>query len=464
MLEKKRNIHFIGVGGVGMSGLAILLHRMGHRVSGCDAAKSKYLEPLLKEGIEVYLGHDPSHLKEAEIVVYSSAIPKDNPEIREAKERGLLLVPRARMLSEVMQIYPKSIVVAGSHGKTTTTSLIAEILLNLNLHPTVIVGGIINNIKSHSLLGSGDYLVAEADESDGSFLLYSPFIEVITNIDREHLDFYADFQAIKKAFANFILRVHPEGKVILCKDDPGVKEVVEDLSGPFLFYGFSEGADLQGKIVKNGAYPVVEVYYQGKRLGIFRLGIPGVHNALNALGAIGVALTLKLPIKKVMTILENFRGVKRRLELKGIYRGALLMDDYAHHPKEITATLETVGKLYPDKRIILLFQPHRYSRTKALWEDFLMALKDPDILVLTEIYPASEAPLPGITGEAFYEAVKKIRGVKPTFFVQTLREGEDLLKGLLGPECVFISMGAGNVYKIHEAFLGEEQVERHAVA
>ncbi|MCS7199348.1 MAG: UDP-N-acetylmuramate--L-alanine ligase [Caldimicrobium sp.] len=454
MLEKKRKIHFIGIGGVGMSGLALLLNRLGHRVTGCDLSRTKYIEPLISSGIDVYLGHDPTHLEDAEIVVYSSAVPRENIEIRTAKEKGLLLVPRARMLSEVMQAYPKSIVVAGSHGKTTTTSLIAEILLNMRLNPTVVVGGIINNIKTNSLLGKSEYLVAEADESDGTFLLYSPFIEVITNIDREHLDFYADFQAIKKAFMSFILKAHPEGKVILCIDDLGVREVVTELSGPFLYYGFSPEATLRGKIIEESAHPLVEVYYGEKKLGRYRLGIPGKHNALNALGAIGVALFLGLPLKRVFRVLEQFKGVKRRLECKGIYKGALLIDDYAHHPREIQVTLSTLRGLYPDKRLILCFQPHRYSRTRALWEDFLLVLREPEVLVLTEIYPANEEPLPGITGETFYQATKEIRGSKPTFFAKTREEVLAIVRELASEENIILTMGAGNIYKVHEELIG----------
>lgn len=463
MLDKRRKIHFIGIGGVGMSGLALILHRLGHEISGCDLSKSKYLKPLEEAGIKIHLGHDPAHLEDVEIVVYSSAISKENPELKTAKEMGKFLLPRAKMLSEVMQAYPKTIVVAGSHGKTTTTSMVAHLLLKLKLNPTVIVGGVINNVESNSLLGEGEFLVAEADESDGSFLFYSPFIEVITNIDREHLDFYADFNAVKKAFASFILRCHPEGKVILCKDDPGVREVTQELSGPFLYYGFSEGSDLQGRILEDSAFPLIEVSFKGKRLGSFRLSVPGKHNAQNALGALAVALVLGLPLKGALKALEEFSGVKRRLEYKGTFQGALLIDDYAHHPREISASLLALRSLYPHKKILLLFQPHRYTRTKALWEDFLLALKEPEILLLTEIYPASEDPIPGISGEAFYQAVKEMRGLRPTFFERDLREAEELLERLAGPELIIVSMGAGNIYHLIER-LSSKRVEGYAVA
>ncbi len=453
MLERQRRIHFVGVGGVGMSGLAIILKYMGHEVTGCDLAESKYLEKVRAAGIEVFLGHDPAHLKGMEIVVYSSAVSLDHPELAQAKELGLWVVPRAKMLAEVMGQYPKSIVVAGSHGKTTTTSMLAELLCKLGLKPTVVVGGIVNNLQSHSLLGEGTYLVAEADESDGSFLYYSPYLTVITNIDREHLDFYADFSAIKKAFQNFILRTNPEGRVILCGDDPGIRETVSELSLPFLFYGLGEGNEVRARVISEGAYPQAEVYYQKKFLGRLALKVPGLHNLTNALGVIAVALVLGLPMDKVLSILSEFKGVKRRLEFKGIYQGALVYDDYAHHPREIEVTLKALRGKHPERRLVLLFQPHRYTRTKALWEDFLFVLKEPEILILTDIYPASEKPIPGITGETFYEALKKLRKDKPTFFEKEERDLLAMLKKVLAPRDVFVTMGAGNVYKVAEKII-----------
>ncbi|RKX60683.1 MAG: UDP-N-acetylmuramate--L-alanine ligase [Thermodesulfobacteriota bacterium] len=459
MLNKKRKIHFIGIGGVGMSGIASILASLGHEVSGCDIAKNKYTKTLEKQGIKVYYGHSPEHLKDIDIVVYSSAIPADNPELLKAKEMKLWVIPRAQMLSEIMNLHPKSIVVAGSHGKTTTTSMIAEILISLNKNPTVVVGGIINNIKTHSILGESKYLVAEADESDGSFLCYNPYIEVITNIDKEHLDFYADFKAIKKAFINFIQKCSQEGKVILCGDDEGIKEVMEEISGPFLLYGFSENNLLKGKILEDTAYPLVEVFYKNTSLGILRLSIPGKHNVLNALGAIGVALELNLPIKKVLKILKNFKGTLRRFEFKGIWRRSILLDDYAHHPKEIEVTLETIRKVYPDKTLILIFQPHRYTRVKALWEDFLLVLKEPEILILTDIYPASETPIPGISGETFFESVKEIRNPKPTFFVKNFEDIKKLLEKLVFSNQLIATMGAGNIYKLHNLLICSSQKE-----
>lgn len=459
MSDKKR-IHFIGIGGVGMSGLALIMHSLGYEISGCDVAKSKYTKLLEKKGIKIYYEHSPSHLDSVDIVVYSSAIPQDNPELLKAKELGIWVIPRAQMLSEVMNAYPKSIVVAGSHGKTTTTSMISEVLIKLQKNPTVIVGGIINNFKTHSLLGKREFLVAEADESDGSFLCYNPYIEVITNIDKEHLDFYADFNAIKRAFINFIKRCSPDGKVILCGDDPGVREILQEISGPFLLYGFSENNHLVGKIIEDSAYPKVEIYHLDEPLGTFQLSVPGKHNALNALAAIGVSLILELPISEVIKILENFRGVERRLDFKGIWRGAILLDDYAHHPTEIKATLSTVKEVYPDKKLVLIFQPHRYTRMKALWDEFLFALKDPEILILTDIYPASEKPIPGISGFTFFESIKNLRTPNPTFYGETFEEILTLLEKIGGENQIILTMGAGNIYKLHKMILREENEEK----
>lgn len=459
-MSEKKKIHFIGIGGVGMSGLALIMHSLGHKVSGCDIAKSKYTKLLEKKGIKVYYEHSPSHLDLADIVVYSSAIPQENPELLRAKELGIWVIPRAQMLSEVMNVYPKSIVVAGSHGKTTTTSMISEVLIKLKKDPTVIVGGIINNFKTHSLLGKREFLVAEADESDGSFLCYNPFIEVITNIDKEHLDFYADFNAVKRAFVNFIKRCSPEGKVILCGDDPGVKEILQEISGPFLLYGFSKENHLVGKIIKNSAYPKVEVYYLEEFLGTFQLSVPGKHNALNALAAIGVSLILNFPIPEVIKILENFKGVERRLDFKGIWRGAILLDDYAHHPTEIKATLSTVKEVYPDRKLVIIFQPHRYTRMKALWDEFLFALKDPEILILTDIYPASEKPIPGISGFTFFESIKNLRASNPTFYGETFEEILILLEKIGGENQIILTMGAGNIYRLHKMILEQENEKK----
>ena len=453
--EKKLHIHFIGIGGVGMSSLARVLHSLGHEVSGCDITENKYTQMLSNKGIKIWKGHSPEHLKDVDVdvVVYSSAISQDNPELKFAKGLGIWVLSRAQLLSEVIDLYPKSILIAGSHGKTTTTSMIAEVLLKLGKNPTFLVGGIVKNINTHSRVGESEYLVAEADESDGSFLCYKPFIEVITNIDREHMDFYADFTAVKKAFINFIKRCSPEGRVVLCGDDPGVREVIQEISGPFLLYGLSPENELQAKLINNAAYPAADVFFEGEYLGTLKLGVPGTHNLLNALAAVGVAIILDLPIPLVLKVLSEFRGAGRRLEFKGVYKGAILIDDYAHHPTEIKASLEALRLLYPDKRILLVFQPHRFTRLNALWEEFLLSLKGVDVLVVTEVYPASEEPIPGVSGTSFYKAIKGLRGGMPTFFVKDYSEAGKLLEELATSESVVVTMGAGDIYKLHRLIL-----------
>lgn len=447
--KEKKKVHFIGIGGVGMSGLALILKSLGYEVTGCDVSKTKYTEILEKEGIKVFYTHSEKHLKNVDIVVYSSAIPQNNEELVKAREKGLWVIPRAQMLSEVMGMHPKSIVVAGSHGKTTTTSMIAEMLINSNKNPTVVVGGIINNIKIHSMLGKSEYLVAEADESDGSFLCYNPYIEVITNIDAEHLDFYTNFEAVKKAFVNFIKKCAPDGKVILCGDDQGVKEVLTEISGPFMLYGLSSENHLKGRILEEiNGYPLFEVRWGDKKLGCLKLSVPGRHNVYNALAAIGVGIELGLTTKEMFESLERFKGVNRRLEFKGSWRGAFLIDDYAHHPKEIKASLETLRTMYPNKQIVLIFQPHRYTRVKFLWDEFLLVLKEPDILILTEIYAASEKPIPGVSGIIFFENVKKLRINKPTFYIENFEKGKELLEKIISENQVVVTMGAGNIYKL----------------
>lgn len=457
----KKRIHFIGIGGVGMSGLALILKSLGYEVSGCDISKTKYTEMLEREGIKVFYTHSEKHLKAVDIVVYSSAIPQNNEELLRAKERGLWVIPRAQMLSEVMNLYPKSIVVAGSHGKTTTTSMIAEMLIHSKKNPTVVVGGIINNIKTHSMLGKGEYLVAEADESDGSFLCYNPYLEVITNIDAEHLDFYTNFEAVKKAFINFIKKCAPNGRVILCGDDPGVKEVLTEISGPFILYGFSQENHLRARVIEeiNGRY-LFEVESGNRKLGRLKLSIPGKHNILNTLAAIGVGLELGLSTKEIFESLENFKGVNRRLEFRGMWRGAILIDDYAHHPREIKASLETLRSMYPDKQMVLIFQPHRYTRTKFLWEEFLLVLKEPDVLILTEIYAASEKPIPGVSGVNFWENLKKLRLEKPTFYIENFEKGKELLEQIVNENQVIVTMGAGNIYKFLNLLAETEKDEK----
>ncbi|MBX6422075.1 UDP-N-acetylmuramate--L-alanine ligase [Thermosulfurimonas sp. F29] len=461
MLEN-RTFHLIGIGGVGMSGLARLLKALGARVSGCDLRTTATTQALRREGIEVFRGHDPSHLHGAEVVVYSSAIPRDHPELAAARTLGLTVLPRAEMLAEIMALHPKSIAVAGSHGKTTTASMIAAVLCRAGLEPTVAIGGRVNNFGVNAKLGRGEYLVAETDESDGSFLFLKPYIGVITNIDREHLDFYADFEAVKRAFVKFAHRVLPEGGLAVCVDDPGVRAVLPQLSGRVIPYGFSPEAELRGEVLSPGPYPETRVYFRGRRLGGFRLRVPGRHNAENALAAVAVGLMLDLSPDEILAGLAEFSGVGRRLELKGEIQGVPVFDDYAHHPREIEATLSALRALYPEKRLLAVFQPHRYTRTRALWRDFLRVLTEPEVLFLTEIYPASERPLPGISGESFFKAVKRIRGERPTLFAPDLEAVGAQVEFFLRPGDVLVTLGAGDVYRVGESLLKDRWLSEAA--
>ncbi len=410
----------------------------------------------MREGITVYYGHDPAHLEGHEVVVYSSAVPPDHPEILTARNRGLAVLPRAEMLAEIMAFHPKSIAVAGSHGKTTTASMIAAVLSQAGLEPTVAIGGRVNNFGVNACLGRGEYLVAETDESDGSFLFLRPYIAVVTNVDREHLDFYADFEAVKRAFVKFAHRVDPEGALVVCLDDPGVRAILPKLSGRLITYGFEEEAELKGDLLSEGPYPEVGVCWRGRILGRFRLAVPGRHNVQNALAAVAVGLVLGLSPGEIFSGLSGFSGVGRRLERKGEIDGVPVFDDYAHHPRELAATFSTLRALFPEKRLLAVFQPHRYTRTKALWRDFLKVLTEPDLLFLTEIYPASEKPLSGISGESFYQAVKRIRGARATLFASDLEAVRAQVEFFLKPGDVLVTLGAGDVYRLGEELLRAE--------
>ncbi len=451
---KGRRYHLIGIGGVGMSGLARLLKGLGAEVTGCDLVRSSTTEALLKEGIPVFYGHDPSHLNEVDIVVYSSAVRETHPELLKAKDAGIPVIPRAEMLSEIMALYPKSIAVAGSHGKTTTASMIAHILTKAGLEPTVAIGGKVKSLGVNARLGNGEYLVAETDESDGSFLMMKPSVGVITNVDREHLDFYANFRAIRKAFLKFARRVETGGTLVLCVDDTGARSLLKEVSGEVVTYGFSEDARVRGVVLEEGAYPAVEVFFDGRTVGRLKLCVPGDHNLQNALGALAVGLVLGLDPGETTSALSSFCGVGRRLEKKGSVHGVEVFDDYAHHPAEIRATLRALRRLFPGSRILAVFQPHRYSRTKALWREFVRELREPDVLFLTEIYAASEAPIAGISGETFFQAVKRLRGEgKPTLFSENLETVAAQVEFFMKEGDVVITMGAGDVYKVGEMIL-----------
>jgi UDP-N-acetylmuramate--alanine ligase len=442
--------HFVGIGGIGMCGLAELLHRMGAHVSGSDMADSAQTQHLKSIGIQVYLGHQESHVGEVDVVVYSSAIAKQNPEIRIAREKEIPLIPRAEALAEIMRL-KRGIAIAGTHGKTTTTSLISSIFLEGGLEPTIAVGGKLQNIGSTAILGKGEWCIAEADESDGSFHKLSPEISVITNIDSDHLEHYGTFENLKRAFLDFALKVPFYGKVIVCGDDPVIENVFVDYPKQIITYGFKSTNDYQLK-GELGSYEILRSDKKSSQLevlGDIQIEIPGKHNALNALAATIVGLTAGISFAQCQRGLINFKGVDRRFQLKGEKKNILIYDDYGHHPTEVVATLSGFKEKFPNNRLVVLFQPHRYSRTQTCWPDFLKCFKDADVLLLTDIYPAGESPLPGISSEILCKSIDHPNR-------QYLAKNEDLSDRILGqlkPGDIFLTLGAGDGWKIGQKIL-----------
>jgi UDP-N-acetylmuramate--alanine ligase len=457
-----KKIHFVGIGGIGMSGIATVLKNMGYKITGSDIKESETVKRLKKLGIKVFIGHSKDNIDETDVVVFSSAVKPDNPEIIKAKSLGIPVIPRAEMLAELCRL-KYSILVAGAHGKTTTTSLIATVLSEAGFDPTVVVGGKLKSIGTNARLGQGEFLVAEADESDGSFLKLSPAIAVITNIDREHLDYFKNLRRIKKAFLEFANKVPFYGVSILCRECRHIRDLIPHLSRRYLTYGFDEESDFYSKKISFKApYVFFEAFYKNKSLGEFTLTVPGKHNVLNSLTVIAVAKELSIPLDTVRDSLKNFTGIGRRFEFKGEKRGIKFYDDYGHHPTEIKAVLKTAMWFKPE-RVCVIFQPHRYTRTRDLMDDFIkvfkQVLRKRDILFLMDIYPASEAPIEGVRGDVLYERLKN-SGVNVRFNPDKEGIKEEILKELREGDIVF-TIGAGDVYKIGEAVrdrLQDEQV------
>lgn len=446
-----KKIHFVGIGGIGMSGIAEVLKNMGYTVTGSDIKESDTIKRLRSLGIKVFIGHREENLDQTDVVVFSSAVKSDNPEILKAKKMGVPVIPRAEMLSELCRL-KYSILVAGAHGKTTTTSLIATVLNDARFDPTVVVGGKLKSLGTNARLGQGEFLVAEADESDGSFLKLSPTISVITNIDREHLDYFKNLRRIKKAFLEFANKVPFYGVSILCKECRHIRDLIPHLNRRYLTYGFDGRADFYAKnLLYNAPFVSFEAFYKNKSLGEFKLTVPGKHNVLNALATIAVSKELSIPFDKVKWSLQSFTGIGRRFEFKGEIKGIRFYDDYGHHPTEIKAVLKTAMWLNPD-RLCVIFQPHRYTRTRDLMEQFIRVFKEVlrkrDILFLMEIYSASEPPIEGISGQVLYEKFKNA-GINVIFNKDKEGIKESLLKEIRAGDIVF-TIGAGDVYRIGE--------------
>lgn len=456
--------HLIGIGGIGMSAIAQLLLRRGIKVSGSDLKESRITAALREMGIEVSIGHAAANLKGADTVVYSSAIKADNPEMQEALRRGLVPIKRAEALAGLMQDRTV-ITVTGSHGKTTTSSLVSYLLLEAGLCPSLAVGGIIRNIDNNACLGEGKFFVAEADESDGSFLYYRPDHSIITNIDREHLDYYKDFAREAAAFGEFIARTREGGCVYACGDDPVLRKLCVDSGKRHVFFGLHGDADVQAKEIQmEGLSSEFECVYKGVSLGRFALSLGGLHNVSNALAAIALGMELGVDLGHVRKALADYQGAHRRLEVKFSDAGFVFIDDYAHHPTEIKATLKAVQNLKA-RRVIAVFQPHRYSRTRLLFEDFAQSFDDADRLIVTDIYAASETPLEGVHARALCERIREYAPQKETEY---LRKDEIVprLIEMLEPGDLVITLGAGDIVKVCDELavrFGERHLRRQGL-
>ena len=449
---KAKHIHFVGIGGIGMSGIAELLINLGYRVSGSDLKETAVTRRLSGLGGSIFKGHGRENVKGADVVVYSSAVGDDNPEILEATERYIPVIPRAEMLAELMRL-KYGVAIAGAHGKTTTTSMVASILTCGQLDPTVVIGGRLDIWGgSNAKLGQGDILIAEADESDGSFLALSPTIAVVTNIDHEHMDHYGDIEAIRQTFIDFINKVPFYGTAILCLDNEEIQGIIPRLKKRCLTYGMSPQADLRGVDLRKDRWGTsLEVIYRSSSLGRITVGMPGEHNVLNALAATAVGLELDLEIGVIKEGLKVLGGLSRRFQLKGEKNGVLFLDDYGHHPTEIIATLKTVKECWPERRLIVLFQPHRYSRTKALLDRFVISFNDADILIVAPIFSAGEDTIKGVTSETLSKGIKD-HGHKEVVFCARQEEILPALLDLVRPGDLIITLGAGNIYREGDRF------------
>jgi UDP-N-acetylmuramate--alanine ligase len=450
MYGKIRKIHFIGIGGIGMSGIAEVLLNLGYHISGSDLRSSDITQRLGEMGAEIYLGHAASNLRDVDVVVTSSAVKADNAEVAEALRHLIPVIPRAEMLAELMRM-KYGIAVAGTHGKTTTTSMVATVLCYGDLDPTAVIGGRLDAFGSNAKLGQGKFLVAEADESDGSFLKLSPTIAIVTNIDADHLDFYRDLEEIKETFVEFINKIPFYGRAILCLDDKNIQGIIPQVRKRFTTYGFSAQADFQASEVEHHALQTsFAVDYCGERLGRISFHMPGDHNVLNALAATAAAMEVGLSFATVAAGFENFGGVQRRFQIKDEVGGIMIVDDYGHHPAEIKATLNAARKGW-ERRIITVFQPHRYSRTAALFDDFTTAFYETDQLLVLDIYAAGEEPIADINSERLAAQIAG-HGHKG---VQYLADRDKIIEHLLA-SCqegdIVITMGAGNVWQIGEEF------------
>jgi UDP-N-acetylmuramate--alanine ligase len=452
VFKRYQHIHFVGIGGVGMSGIAEVLLTLGYRVSGSDLKRGEAVERLERLGAKVSIGHEPAHVEGAHVVVYSSAVARGNVEVQVARQRGIPVIPRAEMLAELMRL-KYGIAVAGTHGKTTTTSMVAGVLAAGGLDPTVVVGGRIQGQGENARLGQGEFLVAEADESDGSFLKLSPTLAVVTTIDAEHMDYYRDLDAVRAAFRAFVNKVPFYGAAVLCLDQPSIQQLIPQVERRVITYGLESGADFTARrLAFSGVSSRFEVVHRGRILGPCALKVPGSHNVLNALAAVAVGLDLEVPFARVQAALGSFAGVQRRFQICGEVDGVLVVDDYGHHPAEVRATL-AAAKAGFDRRVIAVFQPHRYTRTLHLRQEFLTAFYQSDVLLVMDIYAAGEAPIPGVDARDLAEGIAA-HGHREVHYMDGDRRAVlDWLTENTRPGDLVLTLGAGDVGQLAAALM-----------
>ncbi len=466
MFAKIQHIHFVGIGGIGMSGIAEVLLNLGYKISGSDLKSSPVTQRLAGLGATIFEGHSSENVTGAEVVVVSSAITPDNPEVTEARNLHIPVIRRAEMLAELMRL-KYGVAIAGMHGKTTTTSMVAAVLAAGGLDPTVVVGGRVDAMGSNARLGRSQYLVAEADESDRSFLKLSPILAVVTNIDREHMDCYRDMRDVKRTFLDFMSRVPFYGTVVLCNDDPVLRRLMPQVQRRVMTYGIRRGSDFHIKLAAcelnaGEHHPLsrFQVNYRGKGLGEFTLRIPGTHNLLNATAAIAVGIGLDVSLEHIRTALDNFRGVDRRFQLRGTTAGVSVIDDYGHHPTEIRATL-AAARQCGYRRIHVIFQPHRYSRTQSLLDEFAKSFQDADSIFVLDIYAASEKPIEGITGESLARRIQELGGQEARY-VRSFAEAAEAVSTLADEGDMILTLGAGSVFQLGPMILEKLQAGQPA--
>lgn len=452
-----RHVHMVGIGGIGMSSIAEVLLARGFRVTGSDLKESERTQQLSEQGAEIYFGHAADQVRDPDVVVYSSAVdPTDNPETEAAGEKHIPLIARSEMLGELMRM-KFGVGVAGTHGKTTTTSMTGLVVSQGGFDPTIIVGGKVAQLGGHGVSGDGDIIVIEADEYDRTFLRLTPVLAVITSVEEEHLDTYEDLDDLKDAFVQYANSVPFFGAAILCLDDPVVQELIERVDRRVVTYGVSRQADIRAEQVeRRGVHTSFDLVRKGEPLGTIDLKVPGVHNVRNALAALTIGFELDVSVVAIKDALESFTGVQRRFEIKGTAGDVLVVDDYAHHPTEIKATLEAANSGWPERRVVAVFQPHLYSRTRDFLESFARSFFNADVLVVTDVYPAREKPIPGVTGESITERAVAF-GHHDVHYVPEKEEVPASLQEIVRPGDIVVTLGAGDIWRYGEAFLEERR-------